>query len=126
MEKLTNVKEDYLETILMIRKEKGYCLSVDIARKFGITAPSVSAAVKQLENRGYLYRIDRDIRLTESGLSVAERMMERQHLLTEILVTMGVSREIAENDACKIEHHLSEESYHNVKALWKQGNPCFC
>lgn len=118
MEPLTKAKEDYLEAILMIRNEKGHCLSVDISHKLGVSKPSVSAAVKSLESSGHLYRSDNDIRLTTTGRSIAENILNRHMLLTEILSGIGVSLQTAEHDACLIEHHLSEETYNRIKTCW--------
>ena len=118
MEPLTKAKEDYLEAILMIRNEKGHCLSVDISHKLGVSKPSVSAAVKSLESSGYLYRSENDIRLTANGHSIAESILDRHLLLTEILSGIGVTRQTAEHDACLIEHHLSEETYNRIKTCW--------
>lgn len=118
MEPLTKAKEDYLEAILMIRNEKGHCLSVDISHKLGVSKPSVSAAVKSLESNGYLYRSENDIRLTANGHSIAESILDRHMLLTEILSGIGVTRQTAEHDACLIEHHLSEETYNRIKTCW--------
>ena len=118
MEPLTKAKEDYLEAILMIRNEKGHCLSVDISHKLGVSKPSVSAAVKSLESSGYLYRSENDIRLTANGHSIAESILDRHLLLTEILSGIGVTRQTAEHDACLIEHHLNEETYNRIKTCW--------
>ena len=118
MGSLTKAKEDYLEAILTIRNEKGHCLSVDISHKLGVSKPSVSAAVKSLESSGYLYRSENDIRLTANGHSIAESILDRHMLLTEILSGIGVTRQTAEHDACLIEHHLSEETYNRIKTCW--------
>ena len=118
MGSLTKAKEDYLEAILTIRNEKGHCLSVDISHKLGVSKPSVSAAVKSLESSGYLYRSENDIRLTANGQSIAESILDRHMLLTEILSGIGVTRQTAEHDACLIEHHLSEETYNRIKTCW--------
>lgn len=118
MGSLTKAKEDYLEAILTIRNEKGHCLSVDISHKLGVSKPSVSAAVKNLKSSGYLYRSENDIRLTANGHSIAESILDRHMLLTEILSGIGVTRQTAEHDACLIEHHLSEETYNRIKTCW--------
>ena len=102
----------------MIRNEKGHCLSVDISHKLGVSKPSVSVAVKSLESSGYLYRSENDIRLTANGHSIAESILDRHMLLTEILSGIGVSLQTAEHDACLIEHHLSEETYNRIKTCW--------
>ncbi len=102
----------------MIQNKKGYCLSVDVANKLGVSRPSVSVAVKGLEKDGFLYRCQNEIELTDTGLRIAENILERHMLLTEILSGIGVARKTAEHDACLIEHHLSEETYSRIKQCW--------
>lgn len=102
----------------MIRNEKGRCLSIDIAHRLGVSKPSVSVAVKSLESGGYLCRSGNDIRLTTTGGSIAENILDRHMLLTEILSGIGVAQQTAEHDACLIEHHLSEETYNRIKTCW--------
>ena len=92
--------EDYLEAMLMLREERGYIRSIDVAEKLGVTKPSVSYATK---------------RLRESGYISAERMYERHKLLTELLIGLGVNPETAREDACKIEHDLSVESFDAIR-----------
>lgn len=122
MERVTKSREDYLEAILMIREEKGYCFSVDIARRLSFSKPSVSVAIKNLERDGYIRRIENDIQLTETGHEIASRTLEKHRFFTEVLQSIGVSAAMAEHDACLIEHHISEESYRKVKACW-EGRP---
>ncbi len=107
-----NSAEDYLEMMLMLRQEKGYIRSVDIAEGMGVTKPSVSYAVKRLKERGYIVmQTDGIISLTEAGEEIALRTYQRHMALTNLLMTIGVSEETACEDACKIEHDLSEESF---------------
>ena len=108
--------EDYLEAILMLRLQKGYSRSVDIAAMLGVTKPSVSIAMKRLRENGYI-TMERDghITLTQAGLSIAENMYARHKVLTEFFVALGVSEEIAREDACKIEHDISEETFEVIR-----------
>ena len=108
--------EDYLEAMLMMRERHGYIRSVDVAAALGVTKPSVSYAVKRLRENGYLL-MDKEgrITLTEKGLDIAERIYERHKLLTDFLLSLGVSEATARQDACKIEHDLSEETFAAVK-----------
>ncbi len=108
--------EDYLEAMLMLREQHGYIRSVDIAAMLGVTKPSVSYAAKRLRENEYI-RMDADglISLTDKGLEIAERMYERHKLLTQLLVNLGVSPQIAREDACKIEHDLSVESFDAIR-----------
>ena len=100
--------EDYLETILLLQKRTGQVRSIDIATEMNFSKPSVSVAMKNLREKGY-------ITLTESGLQRAESVLERHTLLSDWLISIGVSRETALEDACKIEHDLSEESFEAIK-----------
>ena len=108
--------EMYLETVYLLSKKKANVRSIDICDEMGFSKPSVSRAVSLLRSGGYL-NMDKDgyLTLTEFGLEVAERMYERHELLTSLLVSLGVPREIAEGDACKIEHHISRESFEAIK-----------
>lgn len=108
--------EDYLEAMLILGKQHGYIRSIDIAAMLEVTKPSVSYAVKRLRENGYiLMEKDGRITLTESGLAIAERIYERHTLLTKFLVALGVSEETAREDACKIEHDLSDETFQAMK-----------
>ena len=102
--------------MLMLREERGYVRAVDVADKLGVTLPSVSYATKRLREDGYItYDPARMIVLLEPGLKIAEKMLERHKLLTELLIGLGVSPETAEEDACKIEHDLSEETFDAIR-----------
>ena len=108
--------EDYLEAMLMLREERGYIRSIDVAEKLGVTKPSVSYATKRLRENGYIsFDPAGMIVLLEPGLEIAERMYERHKLLTELLIGLGVSPETARKDACEIEHDLSEESFYAIR-----------
>ena len=108
--------EDYLEAMLMLREERGYIRSIDVAEKLGVTKPSVSYATKRLRENGYIsFDPAGMILLEEPGLEIAERMYERHKLLTELLISLGVSAQTAREDACKIEHDLSVESFDAIR-----------
>ena len=108
--------EDYLEAMLMLKEERGYIRSVDVAEKLGVTKPSVSYVTKRLRENGYITTDPAGmIVLLEPGLEIAERMYERHKLLTELLTGLGVSPETAREDACKIEHDLSVESFDAIR-----------
>lgn len=108
--------EDYLEAMLMLKEERGYVRSVDVAEKLRVTKPSVSYAVKRLREAGYLsFDPAGMIVLQPSGQEIAERMYERHKLLTELLIALGVRPETAREDACKIEHDLSAETFDAIR-----------
>ena len=108
--------EDSLEALLMLREERGYIRSIDVAEKLGVTKPSVSYATKRLRESGYISADPAGmIVLLEPGLEIAERMYERHKLLTELLIGLGVNPETAREDACKIEHDLSVESFDAIR-----------
>ena len=115
---------DYLEAVLVLQKKKGMVRSVDLARHMGFSKPSISHAVGVLKNGGFL-TVDEDgyFHLTEDGREVAEKIYERHQFFTEQLVAVGVDRETAERDACRIEHAISEEAFQKLKAsVEKQSN----
>ena len=104
--------EDYLEMMLMLKESKGFIRSIDIAAGLGVTKPSVSYAVKKLREKGYITMDEQSsIELTESGLEIASKMLERHNTITGVLMQLGVSEETACEDACRIEHDISDESY---------------
>ena len=107
--------EMYLETILILSRRGGCVRSVDISEYMGYSKPSVSRAVGLLKAGNYIV-IDDDghITLTESGLETAEKIMRRHELLTELLVSLGVDRQVAAADACKMEHVISDETYEAI------------
>ena len=108
--------EDYLETILMLQKSRGQVRSIDIANEMNFTKPSVSVAMKNLREKGYITMDSTGyITLTEVGRQRAEDVLERHTLLADLLMRIGVSKETALADACKVEHDLSEESFEAIK-----------
>lgn len=109
--------EDYLETIYILDKKTKYVRSVDIATELGYSKPSISRAVKILAKNNYIIvKDDGQIVLTDAGLERAKNIYKRHLLITEFLTNiLLVSKEIAENDACKIEHIISDETYLKLK-----------
>lgn len=112
---IQKASEDYLETMLIMRQRNGYIRSIDVAAHLNVTKPSVTYATKRLKEGGYI-TMDRDglITLTPSGLEIAESMLERHKSISKFLTLLGVDEETAENDACKVEHDLSEKSYNAI------------
>ena len=121
--KILESAENYLEAILMVREEKGVVRAIDIVNKLGFSKPSVSVAMKNLETNDFITRdADGFIRLTESGEEIANMIYERHNLLTDIFVRIGVDPETARDDACKVEHDLSEETFECIKKAY-QAHP---
>ena len=110
--------ENYLETILILsqRKGKGEVRSIDIVNELEFSKPSVSVAMKNLPENGYI-TVDKDgfIRLTDKGLEIAENMYERHTLLSQWLIKLGVDEKVAVEDACRMEHVISAESFAAIK-----------
>lgn len=108
--------EDYLEAVLMPQQKQGMVRSVDLARHMGYSKPSISHAVGLLRDGGFL-TVDRDgfLHLTVVGREVAEKIYERHLFFTEQLIAAGVDQETAEQDACRMEHAISEKSFRKLK-----------
>ena len=107
----------YLETIYVLSKEKNFVHSIDVGEHMGYSKPSVSRAVSTLKKDGYItVGEDGGLQLTEKGLEVARTMYERHTVLTKLLMGLGVEESIASEDACRMEHVLSEESFAAIKA----------
>ncbi|MCI9147566.1 MAG: metal-dependent transcriptional regulator [Hungatella sp.] len=115
--------ENYLETILILKEKQGTVRSIDIARALNFSKPSVSRAVGILKEDGYIaVEAGGEIELTEKGREKAGRIYERHQLLTEFLQKVGgVNSEVAEEDACKMEHIISEETFQGIKRFMKQA-----
>lgn len=118
--KILESAENYLETILILQKRNGHVRSIDIANELDFTKPSISVAMKNLRQSG-LIEIDGNgyISLLEDGRKIAETIYERHTILTNWLIGMGVPSEIADEDACKIEHVISEESFLAIKRQYE-------
>lgn len=108
--------EDYLETILILNRRLSHVRSIDIAQELSFSKPSVSIAMKNLRENHYI-TVDGNgyINLTESGMEIASKIYERHVFLTEWLSSIGVDRKIAAEDACRIEHVISPESFSAIK-----------
>ena len=108
--------EMYLETILILSRKNGQVRSVDISEHMGYSKPSVSRAVGLLKQDGFI-TVEKEgfIHLTDKGLTLAEKILNRHTILTEMLIRLGVSRETASNDACRIEHVVSDETFEAIK-----------
>ena len=113
--------EMYLETILVLSRRSSHVRSIDISEFMNYSKPSVSRAMGLLKSGGYIV-MDADgfITLTDSGREVAEKINTRHRVLTKMLVTLGVSPETAEADACKIEHNISDESFEAIRRHMEQ------
>ncbi len=111
----------YLETILILSQEYERVRAIDVGEYMGFSKPSVSRAIGLLKNGGYV-EADKDgcLFLTEKGLAEAGRMYERHNALAELFMSMGVSKECAIEDACKIEHHISDETFNAIKKHLKK------
>ncbi len=113
--KIQKSAEDYLEAMLMLREEKGFIRSIDVAVQLGVTKPSVTYATKRLRESGYIV-MDREglITLTDAGAAIAERIYRRHRLLTEFFVSLGVDEKTAREDACRVEHDLSDKTFEAI------------
>ena len=113
--------ENYLEAILMLSKKKDGVHAIDIVNDLGYSKPSVSIMLKKLKDEGYI-EIDSNshIHLLPEGLKIAEKILERHEILTDILIHLGIDAKIAEDDACKIEHDLSDETFDVIKKYYNE------
>ena len=110
--------ENYLEAILVLDTKTGFVRSIDVANYLGVTKPSVSRAMSILKNGGYIeFAEDGQLSLTDVGREIAEKMYERHRIFTDLLVSLGVAKDVAMEDACRIEHVLSEESFSKLRGL---------
>ena len=115
--------ENYLEAILSIKKAKGYARSIDVANDLGVSKPSVSVAMKNFREEGYITVDDNGfLYLTEKGLKIAENVYERHLVIAKALMAMGVSEKTAYEDSCKIEHCISVESFEKLKEFLNKRN----
>ena len=115
--KIQESGENYLETILMLEQKNGSVRSIDIANELEFSKPSVSRAMSLLREKGQI-TMDKEgwIELTDTGREIAERIYERHLLITQWLITLGVSPDVASDDACRMEHDISEETFRQLKA----------
>ena len=109
-------QEDYLEKILQLSQENGVVHSIDIARGLSFSKPSVSIAMNKLKEAGYIEINPKgEITLTPSGLAIAKKTLEKHTILTNLLVYLGVDEETAKEDACRMEHDISDKSWEAIK-----------
>lgn len=108
--------EDYLEAILFINEKKGFARSIDIAKHLGLTKPSVSVAVKNLKNEGYIDVDEKgNLLLLPKGEEIAKKTYDRHVTIRDLLISLGVDPETAAKDACRMEHAISDESFNAIK-----------
>ncbi len=117
MVKLQESGENYLETILILKNKNGNVRSIDIANELGYTKPSISRAMTILKNADYITIDDNTgfITLTDTGYNTAKALYERHEILSSYLISIGVSPEVAAQDACRIEHVISQETFEKIK-----------
>ena len=110
--KILRASEDYLEAMLMMKEKHGYIRSIDVAEQLGVTKPSVTYTTKRLRENGYI-TMDKDgfITLSESGMQIASSMLERHRMLSSFLMALGVDEETALQDACRMEHDMSQQTF---------------
>lgn len=114
--KIQESAENYLETILVLSQRQSYVRSIDIANELSFSKPSVSVAMKNLrQNELIVVNEDGHISLTPSGLAIAAKVYERHTLLSDMLISLGVNPAVAAEDACRIEHVISDESFRAMK-----------
>lgn len=122
MAKLRKSGEDYLEAVLVLKKEKGVVRSIDIAHYMDYSKPSVSRAVSNLRRDGYLEMADGgELTLTESGLNAAESIYQRHTVITSLLTSLGVPAEVAAEDACGVEHVISEQTFECLRDVYERS-----
>ncbi len=115
--------EDYLEAILMLQQEKGSVRSIDVVKHLNYSKPSVSVAMKHLREKGHILMDETGyITLTESGRSIASSILERHNFFTSVLRHIGVDEETAFEEACKLEHDISQGTFEKMKA-WLEEHP---
>ena len=111
--------EDYLEAILYLSKTHEHVRSIDVVHHLGFSKPSVRVYLKNLRINGYINTdTNGHITLTDEGMSIATKIYERHQVLTDILVKLGVTKEVALEDACRLEHALSDESFDALKKYY--------
>lgn len=119
--KIQESAENYLEAILMLKSKHGYVRSIDVANHLGFSKPSVSVAMKSLREDGYV-TLDEEgsLTLTEKGMSIANKIYDRHQVIAELLIALGVDKETAYEDSCKIEHDLSDITFEKLKEHYKK------
>lgn len=114
--KILESAENYLETILVLKNKNDCVRSIDVANELGFTKASVSIAMKQLRENGYITVCDDgSLSLTQKGIDIAQGVLERHNILAKALMALGVDEETAYSDSCKIEHYISQQSIEKIK-----------
>lgn len=119
-------KEDYLEAIFIQINRNGACRSTDVAAQLGFSKPSASIALKKLEDEGYIERYDGRILLTEKGKEIARKTYDKHSFFKQWLIMAGVDDKVAEEEACQMEHIISEDSFDKITAYLKKLDNRFC
>lgn len=119
--KIQESAEDYLEAILHLSKKLEFVRSIDVVHHLGFSKPSVSVYLKNLRLNGYI-NVDSNghLTLTDAGMEIANRIDERHEMLANILIKLGVSKDVAYEDACGMEHHISDESFNAIKNYFEK------
>lgn len=113
--------EDYLESILILQEQCGQVRSIDIVNRLGYSKPSVSIAMKKLRENGYISMAgDGTITLSDSGMEIASRVYQRHRVITELFTLLGVDRQQAAEDACRVEHDLSQETFDRIREFVRE------
>ena len=119
--KIQESAENYLEAVLMIKERNGEVRSIDIVNELGFSKPSISVAMKNLRNNGYITMNEKGfIDLTEKGMVIAQTMYERHKLFSKWLMEIGVEEKTAKEDACRMEHVMSAETFSAIKQFIEQ------
>ena len=113
---ITKSSEDYLEAILAFRRERGFCRNVDIAERLGVSKASVTKALGNLARRGLAEVVDRDVRLTAAGELLAEETLAKHRFFERMLLDAGVDTEVASEEACRMEHCISADSFEKLSS----------
>ena len=113
---ITKSSEDYLEAILAIRRERGFCRNVDIAERLGVSKASVTKALGNLARRGLAEVVDRDVRLTAAGELLAEETLAKHRFFERMLLDAGVDTEVASEESCRMEHCISADSFEKLSS----------
>ena len=114
--------EDYLESILMLKEQIGEVRSIDIVNKMNYSKPSISIAMKKLRESGYIEMDDNGyITLLPPGLEIAQRIYQRHRLLEQVLIAIGVEPKKAEDEACKIEHDIDDDTYDKIRLFYEKN-----
>ncbi len=119
--KIKESAENYLETILMLKRKNGHVRSIDVATELGFTKPSVSVAMKNFREEGYITTDENGgISLTKKGMEIAECVFERHGVIAQALILLGVDEQTAYEDSCKMEHDISQKTFEKLKEFLEE------